>query len=73
MILFFLFNLIKFLFNFYLNILFFTLRNFEFETFLQILYVVPHFYIYSWEKLNDKNYNLHIGVPRDIEERISVK
>ena len=41
------------------------------ETFKQILFIVPHFYIYRWEK-SEIDYSLIIDLPDDINERINV-
>jgi len=60
--------------KFKLLIVFKNLRDFEVEHFLRILYVVPHFFVYSWEKLNsaEKDYTLLIGIPSKFEEKMIV-
>jgi hypothetical protein len=40
-----------------------------------MLYVVPHFFVYSWEKnekLEKKEYDLIIGIPNNFEEKLYV-
>ena len=43
-------------------------RRFTLETFAQILYVVPHFYILRWEK-KENDYELIIDIPEDHDKR----
>jgi hypothetical protein len=47
-------------------------HKFEFKTFAQILYVVPHFFVYKWEKLSlsKDEFSLIIDIPRDHKQRI---
>ena len=42
------------------------------DAFQQILFIVPHFYIYCWEK-QERDYGLIIDIPSDINIRINVK
>lgn len=61
----------------------YTHHSFNLNIFQQILYIVPHFYIYKYIKkkdiiknfkLNDdiidKYYDLEIGIPKDFQDRI---
>lgn len=43
------------------------------ENFQQILYVVPHFYIYKWEKLSSRSYLLFVDIPRNFKEMLTME
>jgi len=49
---------------------------FDLDDFKRILYVVPHFYIYKWEKLQNSSKNpqneLIIEIPNNISARLKV-
>lgn len=45
--------------------------NFTQDDFEQILFIVPHFFIYKWEN-NNNNYELTLDIPTDIQQRIKV-
>ncbi len=47
-------------------------QKFEFKTFAQILYVVPHFFIYKWEKvsLTKDEFFLIVDIPKDHPKRL---
>lgn len=47
-------------------------HKFEFKTFAQILYVVPHFFVYKWEKISlcKDEFSLIIDIPIDHKIRI---
>lgn len=50
--------------------------NFDLDDFKRILYVVPHFYIYKWEKLQNSSKSsqneLIIEIPNNISSRLKV-
>jgi len=47
-------------------------HKFDFKTFLQLLYVTPHLYIYKWQKMNinSEDYSLIIDIPKDHQKRL---
>ena len=51
--------------------------QFTIDDFKRILYIVPHFFIYKWEKIQIQNRNfpaeLVIDIPNNIVQRLKVK
>ena len=50
----------------------YNFRKFNFETFKQILYVVPHFYVYKWIDIESVDFKLIVNFPVDYKEREKV-
>ena len=48
-----------------------THHKFTLKTFQQILYIVPHFFIYKYEPNSNNNYDLIIDIPNDHINRIN--
>ena len=48
-----------------------THHKFTLKTFQQILYIVPHFFIYKYELSSNNNYDLIIDIPNDHINRIN--